>query len=371
MDANQSGTDLIGKSKAELDTPVLLVDLDAFDRNIATFVDYCSETGTDWRPHSKAHKCPEVARRQVDAGALGVTCAKLSEAEVMVEGGIDDILIANQIVTAAKHRRLALLQRQARVISTVDDADVARRMGEAAVDVGETIPLLVDVNIGMDRTGVLPGEPVLELAGVVSSTEGLQLEGIMGYEGHLLDVHPPLKKIEAIHAALEGLIESKSLLLDQGLPCPIVSAGGTGSYMITAAYEGVTEIQAGGGTFTDLMYRDTCHVETFDFALTVLATVTSEQSGHIVVDSGFKTLSSHHQEPALLGWDDLKLRYLSAEHGVFELPTPGCPHPRIGEQVELIVGYSDSTTVLHDQFVGLRNGIVEVVWQIRGRGKLT
>ncbi len=361
---------LIGKNKADLDTPVLLIDLDAFERNIATFVDYCSEVGTNWRPHSKAHKCPEIARRQVETGALGITCAKLSEAEVMAAGGVDDILIANQIVTAAKQQRLALMQRQARVISTVDDADVARRMGAAAVEVGETIPLLIDVNIGMDRTGVLPGEPVLELADVVTSTDGLRLEGIMGYEGHLLDVHPPLKKIEAVHASLEGLIQSKSLLVDRGLPCPIVSAGGTGTYLITAAYDGVTEIQAGGGIFTDRMYRKTCHVETFDYALTVLATVTSAQAGHIVIDSGFKTLSSHHQEPVLLDWDALKLRYLSAEHGVFDFE-PGVAGPRIGEQVELIVGYSDSTTVLHDHFVGLRDGVVEVVWEIRGRGKLT
>jgi D-serine deaminase-like pyridoxal phosphate-dependent protein len=367
MDQSSS---LVGMNKAELDTPVLLIDLDAFDSNIATFVDHCSESGTNWRPHSKAHKCPEIARRQVEAGALGITCAKLSEAEVMVAGGVSDILIANQIVTTPKHQRLALLQRQARVISTVDDAEVARRMGAAAVEVGETIPLLVDVNIGMDRTGVLPGQPVLELADVVASTAGLRLEGIMGYEGHLLDVHPPLKKIEAVHASLEGLIHSKSLLLDRGLPCPIVSAGGTGTYLITAAFDGITEIQAGGGIFTDRMYRETCHVETFDYALTVLATVTSVQAGHIIIDSGFKTLSSHHQEPELLGWDDLKLRYLSAEHGVFDFE-PGSERPQIGEQVELIVGYSDSTTVLHDHFIGLRDGVVEVVWEIRGRGKLT
>ena len=362
---------VLGKNKTELDTPALLIDLDAFEGNITTFVDYCAEAGTNWRPHSKAHKCPEIARREVAAGALGITCAKLSEAEVMVASGVTDILIANQLVTPNKHRRLALLQEQAQVIATVDDAEVARRMGSAAIEVGQTIPLLIDVNIGMDRTGVLPGEPVLDLAAIVASTDGLQLEGIMGYEGHLLDVHPPLKKIEAVDASLEGLIRSRDLLLQKGLPCPIISAGGTGSYLITATYGGITEIQAGGGIFTDRMYRETCHVETFDYALTVLATVTSRQKAHIVIDAGFKTLSSYHQEPVPLEWaDDLDLRYLSAEHGVFDVK-PGREGPQIGQQVELIVGYSDSTTVLHDHFIGLRNDVVEVVWEIRGRGRLT
>jgi len=365
-----SRTSLLGKNKTDLETPVLLIDLDAFDRNMATFMDCCSESGTNWRPHSKAHKCPDIALRDVALGALGITCAKLSEAEVMVAGGISDILIANQIVTPAKQNRLALLQRQARVLSIVDDAEVARRMGAVAAEAGETIPLLVDVNIGMNRTGVAPGQPVLELASVIASTAGLRLEGIMGYEGHLLDVHPPLKKIEAVHSSLNGLIESKNLLLEQGLPCPIVSAGGTGSYLITAAYEGVTEIQAGGGIFSDRMYSETCHVNTFDYALTVLATVTSRQSSHVILDAGFKTLSSYHQEPVPMDRDDLQLRYLSAEHGVFDIK-PEAEGPQIGEQVELIVGYSDSTTVLHDHFIGVRDGTVEVVWEIRGRGKLT
>ena len=363
--------DCIGKHREQLDTPALLVDLDALERNIATFVDYCAGAGTNWRPHSKAHKCPDIAHLELEAGASGVTCAKLSEAEVMVAGGVSDILLANQIVTPDKQRRLASLQRDARVIAIVDDAGVAQSLGRAAVDAGGTIPVLIDVDIGMLRTGVEPGDPVLALAGIVASTAGLQLDGIMGYEGHLLDVHPPLKKIQAVHDALEGLIRSRDLLLSEGLSCPIVSAGGTGSYLITAAYEGITEIQAGGGIFMDRMYREACHVETFDVALTVLTTVTSRRSGsHVIVDAGFKTLSSHHQEPAPRDRDDLELRYLSAEHGNFVIK-PGCVGPQIGERFELVLGYSDSTTVLHDHFIGLRGDIVEVVWEIRGRGRLT
>ena len=360
----------VGQSKDELDTPVLLIGLDAFESNMQRLAGYCRDHGTGWRPHSKAHKCPDIAHLQMAAGALGVTCAKLSEAEVMVEHGITEILIANEIVTPSKHRRLAALQRRARVLSAVDNPCVIESMAASAAAEAAALPLVVDVDIGMDRTGCEPGGPALELARRIGDTPGLQFDGLMGYEGHVLDIEPPEEKTRECHRALDLLLETRDLLEQHGIPVNIISAGGTGCYRITAAYPGITEVQAGGGIFMDNMYRRVCSVDDLDLALTVLTTVTSRHPGHVVTDAGFKTLSAFHEAPSLVGRDDMELRYLSAEHGTLDLK-PGCPGPEVGERLELVVGYSDSTNVLHDRFVGMRGNRVETVWDILGRGMLT
>ena len=361
--------EFIGQNKEDLDTPVLLVDLDKFEANINHLAEFCRTQQTAWRPHSKAHKCPQIAELEIQAGALGITCAKLSEAEVMAEHGVNNILIANQIVTPNKMRRLAALQNQARVITTLDNTALVGPLGAAATSCSTVIPVLIDVDIGMNRTGIGPGLPVLELARQICSNPGLEFAGLMGYEGHVLDIQPPAEKIRVCHQALEQLIQSRDLLQKNGIPVEIISAGGTGCYQITAAYPGITEIQAGGGIFMDNMYRSSCNVDDLDFALTVLATVTSRHPGHAVTDAGFKTMSSH-EPPTPIGRDDLELRYLSAEHGVFDIK-PGFTGPEIGDQIEFVVGYSDSTNFLHDRFVGVRQGTVEKVWDLLGRGKLT
>jgi D-serine deaminase-like pyridoxal phosphate-dependent protein len=361
---------LVGLEKEELDTPVLLIDLDRFESNIAAIAACCRDYGTGWRPHSKAHKSPEIARLLVAAGATGITCAKLSEAEMMVSHGVGDILLANQLGSASKQRRLAEIQNHGRVVAIVDTEVVLDPMAAAAVAAGTTIPVLIDVDIGMNRTGCLPGKEVVRLAEAISRRPGLRLEGIMGYEGHVLEIEPPEAKERACQESLEKLVLSRDVLLEQGHRCDIVSAGGTGTYTITAAFEGITELQAGGGIFMDAMYRESCHVEDLQFALTVLATVSSRQHSHVVLDAGFKTLSQSESAPRALGREDLDLRYLSAEHGVFSV-RDGCPGPQVGERIELLPWYSDSTTFLHDRFVGLRRGVVECVWEIAGRGLLT
>lgn len=353
----------------ELNTPVLLVDLDIFEANVATMLAYCRSHGTFWRPHSKSHKCPGIARLQLQAGACGITCAKLSEAELMVANGIGPILIANQVVTPPKLARLARLQSQQEVMVAMDNTETAAIAGQAATDHGVKIPVVVEVDIGMNRVGVAPGQPALAVARCVAETPGLALRGVMGYEGHVLAVEPQAEKIRVCHQALDLLLEVKALLEQDGMPVPVVSAGGTGCYEITAAYPGITEVQAGGGIFMDAMYRHKFHVDSLNYALTCLATVTSRSTSHVVVDAGFKTMSSFHQAPFPLERDDLELRNLSAEHGIFDLKS-GAAGPRVGEQIRFVVGYSDSTTVLHDRLLGIRADRVERIWQIEGRGLL-
>ena len=249
----------IGVPVDELDTPALLVDLDRFEANVAHLAGYCRDHGVAWRPHSKCHKSPEIAAVERAAGAIGVTCAKLSEAQIMIDHGIDEVLLANQVISHSKLCRLSRLQERARVIGIVDAEEAVRAASAAGVETGPPIPLLVDVDIGMHRTGV-PPEAALPLARLISDAPGTRLLGIMGYEGHVLSEHPADVKERACHEALAHLARARDELLADGLPCEIVSAGGTGSYALTAAWDGVTEIQAGGGIFMDAMYREKCHV---------------------------------------------------------------------------------------------------------------
>jgi D-serine deaminase-like pyridoxal phosphate-dependent protein len=362
-------TELLGQEKDQLDTPALLVDLDLFEANVHTLAKACADHGVAWRPHSKAHKCPDIARIQIEAGAQGIICAKLSEAEVMVEHGVDDILIANEIVTPAKLQRLASLQARARVMCCVDDVGIVDVISASAAAEGAVIPVYIDIDNGMDRTGVGPGKPALELAMKIHESEGIELAGIMGYEGQVLDIKPLETKRAACHEALALLVETHDLLAANGIHVDIVSAGGTGCYPITVAYPGITELQAGGGIFMDLFYRDECLIEDLQLALTVLTTVVSKHPRHIIVDGGFKTMCQNPQ-PRPIDHDELELRGLSAEHGIFNVK-PGLKGPDLGDRIEFYVGYSDSTNFLHNQFIGIRQNRVEKVWPLVGRGKLT
>lgn len=360
----------LGAGKDALDTPCLCVDLDLMERNIGHMAGYCREHGVDWRPHEKCHKVPAIARKQIEAGAIGVTCAKVSEAEVMAAGGVRDILIANQIVGRQKWERLVGLCHWADPIVAVDDLAQAEPLAALAKEVGVAPRVILEVDIGLNRSGVAPVEPAVELAKRVGRLEGIRLVGIMGYEGHLLQVADPDEKRERISEAIGLLAEVKQGMLDAGLCCDIVSAGGTGSFHITATCPKVTEIQAGGGTYMDPFYRDHCHVTGLEFALTVLATVTSRPApDRAIIDAGRKTTNPDLQVPLVVGREGITVSSLSAEHGTLELDS-SADEPAIGDRLELVVGYGDFTTCLHDELYGFRNGRLEVVWPIAGRGKI-
>ncbi len=361
---------LIGRPVDELDTPVLVVDLERFESNVAAMALYCRQQDVAWRPHSKSHKSPDIARIQLAAGALGLTCAKLSEAEIFLEHGVTDILLANQLASPVRLRRLAAMQERGRILGIVDHPEALDMASQAGQRAGHEIPLLVDIDIGMHRTGVRPGPGVVELARAVDAARGVCLAGIMGYEGHVLADHPPAAKQRAAREALAHLVKAREALIDEGLSCDIVSAGSTGSYDLAATHNAVTEIQAGGAIFMDAMYRDRFHVDDrFDFALSLVTTVTGRHDDHIVTDAGFKTLSAFHHEPRVLHREDLEFNYLSAEHGVYRIVNGS--GPALGERLCLLPGYGDSTTVLHDQFIGVRQGRVESIWPLAARGALT
>jgi D-serine deaminase-like pyridoxal phosphate-dependent protein len=265
---------LIGFPVAEIDTPALLLDLDIMEQNIARMAEAFRGIKAKLRPHVKTHKTPIIAHRQLAAGAIGVTCAKLGEAEVMVEGGIRDILIANQIVGSRKITRLVNLARHADLIVAVDDPQNVAELSQAAQAAGVSLRVLIEVNIGMHRCGVEPGEPALALAQEVDRSAGLIFSGLMGYEGHLVFVSDLAERKERVYRDLQILLDTVSFLESKGLAVEIVSSGGTGTAMLTGALPGITEIQAGSYVFMDGRYRTIEGVE-FDCALTLLTTVVS------------------------------------------------------------------------------------------------
>jgi D-serine deaminase-like pyridoxal phosphate-dependent protein len=359
----------IGLPVSELDTPALLLDLDRLQHNIDRMAAHFRERGIAWRPHAKAFKSPAIAHRLRRAGAIGVTVAKVSEAEVMAAGGIDDILIAHLVVGASKVARLAALQPQADVKATVDHPDQVGPLSRAAVAAGTTIGLLVDVDLGMHRTGVDSAAAAVTLAHQVASSPGLRFDGLMGYEGHTLMIVDPSEKQAAIATALGKLLEARQAVEAGGLPCRIISAGGSGSYQYTADIRGLTEIQAGGGIFACRYYTQLCRVSGHLPAITLLATVVSRPApDRAILDIGQKSVSQYRTPPVLRDYPDLPVTGLSAEHATVSVDRPGVLP--IGEKVHVVPGYSDFTFVLHDRVLGYRRERVEAAWDLLGRGKL-
>jgi len=361
---------VIGSHKLDLDTPILCIDLDVMEANIGKMAGFIRERGKQWRPHQKCHKTPAIAWKQIAAGAIGVTCAKVSEAEVMAAAGIRDILIANMIVGRPKWERLASLCRWSDPIVACDHYAQVEPLADICHGIGATCRVIVEVDIGLNRVGVRPGKETLELAQAVERLDGLQLAGIMGYEGHLLQVPDQTEKREKIFEAMRVLVHCRDMLRHENLNCDIVSAGGTGSFQITTDCEGITELQCGGGIFADPLYRHKCRLQDLDYSLSVLATLVSRpEKTRAILDAGRKSQFPDFVMPEVKHHPDAECVRVSAEH--CELKLNGAAQDlKIGDKVELIPGYADFTTVMHDRFHGFRGERLEVVWPIAGRGKL-
>lgn len=366
----------IGLRVSDLDTPAYCLDIAVLESNIARMATFLRERGKQWRPHAKCHKTPEVARRQIAAGAIGVTVAKVSEAEIYADAGIRDILIANLVVGPQKLARLAALCRKADPIVCCDQFAQAEALSDVCRREGVTCRVLIELNIGLNRVGVRPGPDFLNLAKGVDRLPGVSLVGVMGYEGHLLTLGNPEEKRQRIESAISLLGTARDQLRELGICCDIVSAGGTGSYQITADCDAVTELQAGGGVFADPFYLDRCGVKGLEPALRLVVTVVSRPTlERAVIDSGRKAVHWDIYPPQVHSTvegrplPDSVVASLSAEHGVLELG-PNSQDIAIGDRLLLIPGYSDHTTVLHDEFIVTRDGVVETCWPIVARGRL-
>lgn len=361
---------LVGRSKWELDTPALCVDLDAMQRNIDRMAGTIIGNGKNWRPHTKGQKIPAIAHKEIAAGAIGVTCAKLGEAEVMAGAGIRDILIANQIVGPEKVARLANVQPHADVMVAIDSPENAREISAAAEAKGVSVRVLVELNVGLNRAGVEPGDAALRLSEYAASLPGLRYSGLMAWEAHATTILDEAEKRRVIERDIGRLVASAERCREAGLPVKIVSCGGTGTYWITSTVAGVTEIQAGGGIFNDVHYAEHYGLPGHDFAMTIVATVVSRPTPtRIVVDAGHKTMNGNAGTPRPIGLDGVEKVRLSAEHGSVELGEPN-DSLKVGDKLEFVVGYSDFTTYVHEEMFATRDDVVEQVWPILGRGKL-
>jgi D-serine deaminase-like pyridoxal phosphate-dependent protein len=357
----------VGLRLEELDTPVLWVELDRLEQNIAQIAAQLGEAGVQWRPHIKGIKTPAIAHKLLDAGAIGVTCAKVSEAEVMAAAGIRNILIANQVVTPSKIARLVSLNRHRTVMTAVDNPVVVERIGAAAREVGVETGVVIEVDTGLHRSGVAPGEATLRLAKQIAATPGVRLRGLMTWEGHSLGLDDPAAKRASIEASICQVRESADLLRSHGLSCEIVSAGGSGTYTITAFLPGVTEVQAGGGIYCDQTYQK--WGVPLSPALFVRTTVTSRPvPERLICDAGFKTTPRGFLPPKPVDFE-AKSVVLSAEHGIILLADPSVAY-QVGDSFDMLVGYSDATVCLHETLYGVRNGRVETAWRIQARGML-
>jgi len=346
----------------ELETPALLLDLDAMERNLQSMASFFSQGSARLRPHFKNHKCPELALRQLAAGAIGMTCATLTEAECLVRHGVRSILIANEIADPIKISRFVELARQAEVMVCVDNEKIINVIAAAARKQGIQPGVLVDIDIGLHRCGVQPGEPALRLARAVLEN-GLRFRGLMGYEGRVR-MAPGPEKVEVCNATIRRLIACGTFVEGAGIPVEIVSTGGTSSYSVSGRYPGVTEIQAGSYLVMDTDYLRCC--TDFKPALSLLATVISKtERERVVVDAGFKTLSGDRGLPPVKDIGGLTLKRLNAEHGILHLEGSS-PPLEVGDRIELWVHDADATINLHERIYGVRTGVVEECLKVEG-----
>lgn len=367
---NRNSDPFIGMHKTELDTPALLIDLDKMEANIETMANYFSTVNADLRPHVKTHKTPIISHKQIAAGAIGVTCAKLGEAEAVIHAGIRDVLIANQIVGPHKIARLINLAKHSEIMVAVDNSQNVQAISEAAAAKGATVRMLVEVNIGMNRCGVESGKPALELAEQIHRSPNLIFEGLMGYEGHTVAKPDRAERDTAAREAMQRLVDAKNFLEKHSVEVSIMSGGGTGTFNITGSIPEMTEVQAGSYVFMDSTYRNVQGSgDQFDCSLSVLATVVSRPNrSRMIVDTGLKVLAKEFGIPQPIGLAGVELTGLSEEHGTIQVSDENVSL-KPGDKLEILPSHCCTTVNLHDRYYGIRNGIVESVWDIAARGK--
>ena len=353
----------IGQRRDELITPALVLDVDAAQRNIDHMASELKQMGgATIRPHYKTHKSPDLARRQLQAGAGGLSMATVWEAAILAAAGMDDLFVVNMVAHPGKVRVLAELARDHRVLVAVDEAANAAALAAAAVTAGSTLGIMVEVDTGMDRCGVDDAADCLAVARQVMDLPGLRFEGITGYEGHCSLTPDNELRHERQREAMKFFTGVAELLEADGIGCPIRSAGGIATWSWTAAYPGMTEIQAGTYVVMDNFHGRM--VPGFEHSLTIQATVISRQSGKVIVDAGNKSVADP-ADVTMVGHDHKVFRF-DEEHGIFD--AAGRSPLRVGDPVALVPGYSPSTVNWYDAYHVVQDDIVVDIWPIIPRG---
>lgn len=371
----QSGNKVSGVTKHDLPTPSLLVDLDRLESNIARMADYAKKAGVNLRPHAKTHKCAEIARRQLKAGALGVCTATIREAEAMAAEGVGGLLLTSETAGPNKiHRLIRLTQKNPDMMAVVDHPMQAEQLSEAAQAAKVQINVMVDIDPIGRRTGIGPGEKAVELAKKIDQLPNLKLRGVHGYSGSSSHVEGFEARKEHSAKVMGPVIESFRQMQRAGLPAEIMSGASTGTYNIDPAFDGMTEMQAGSYVFMDVDYRKIggqggAVYDDFQPALTVLATVISKNhEDRATTDAGLKAFATDRKfGPEVLGVEGVGYRFGGDEHGILELENPS-REIRLGDKVELLVPHCDPNVNLYDRMYCVRGDEVKEVWRVTARG---
>lgn len=352
----------VGIEREDIDTPALLVDLDLMEKNLGTMANFFHGKRTRFRPHTKVHRTPALAHKQIEVGATGICCQKVSEAEVMAGAGIKDIMVPNQIVTANKIRRLIKLATSANISVAVDSLENAVDLSKAATEQGVKLNVWVDVHTGSQRCGVEPGEPALRLAEHINALQGLALVGLTAYEGNLSWLEPRDQRRKEAEKVVSLLIDTQKLIERAGVSVQEISMGTTGTYDATDRFPEISSVRAGSYLLMDCNYHK--HAQEFECALSVLSTVISVPSSQrAVTDAGLMSINKNYGAPTIED-EGLTIYEFHGENTVLTLGRS----IRIGDKVEIIPSYLDGTINMHEKLYGIRNNKVEVVWKISARG---
>lgn len=359
-----NNAEVIGQPIDVLDSPQLLIDLDAVDANLERMFAPFRGKQVGVRVHFKSLKCGGLARHIAERGANGFLCAKLNEAEVLADAGLTDILVANQIVGDKKIRRLAQLAKRTQLRVCVDDADNVAQLSRAMTEAGATVGVLVEVDIGMNRCGVDPGEPAVALAKKIQASPGLRFDGLQGYDGHLQLMDNRDEKRARCLQSLEQLVGTRKLIEKAGIPVKVVTGAGTGTWEFVGGYDGVTEIQPGSFVLMDVAYHAVR--PEFGCSLSVWTTVISRRKGRYILDAGSKAISRDFGTPSIKGRPQDKVLQLSEEHAKVESDDATV---KIGDHREVIPAHCCATMNLHRNCVAVRKGKIEALWPIEASGR--
>lgn len=364
-------------TKHELDTPVAIVDLDIMERNIQKMAEYAKSAGVNLRPHIKTHKIPAIAHKQIEAGAIGITVAKLGEAEVMASAGIRNILIVYPIVGEVKVKRLIDLTRETSVIASVDSAQVAQNLSKAAQKSGISLDVVIIVDLGFESCGISPGMETVKMAKRISKLNNLRFKGIMGYAGQVYKVKNQGEIRKVAHQEASIMVQTAQSIISEGIPVKIVSVGSTPTARILGNFAGVTEIRPGTYVFNDNVEIDMGVAETDDCAVKILSTVISRPtSTRAVIDAGSKILSSDRGLKPIRGFGrvindpNVEINSLQEEHGTINLKKPS-EKPRVGDKIEIIPNHVCAVVNLVDKLIAIRKDKVEIALPVAARGKVT
>jgi D-serine deaminase-like pyridoxal phosphate-dependent protein len=367
--------DVSSWTRADIPTPALLLDLDRFEANVKTMVEECRRRGVGLRPHAKTHKCPEIARRLVAAGALGASVATVPEAEAMAAGGVKSVLLTSPILDPRKAARMAALASGGSdILVAVGHPRTAQLLAEAAAAGGVVLNALLDLDVGDGRFGIPPGDAALELARTIARSKSLRLRGVQAYSGLSSHVNGFEARERSSRAAMGQAVAMRERLEKAGLKTDILSGGSTGTYNIDSTIQGVTELQCGSFVFMDVGYRKIGGKDggaTYaDFApsLTVLTTVVSASHPEKVsIDAGIKAFSSDTTDtPDAKDRPGLHYRRFGDEFGLITAD-PGAELPRLGDRFEFYVPHCDPTVNLYDRIYALRGEKVEADWPVEAR----